>query len=439
MYVLPCSHRFFANYRSGSYGIPTAVTDSKLRPFITDMIIPPASALVFHNSLFHASYPNDSGQNRISAIVSIYQRNAPLIYCHKNIPDNCTDIYGINSEIFLTSLNTLENGGVPANPLYQEKEPLNIVDNKLITSGVLLEEFKSFFSGAEKDFEPRQLHILKDKDIEMKMQRDGYAVLDFLDSETVNALKSEYEKQFDSANTSIGRFTPMEHSSPASKRAIHQFILEKIRPELERYFENYQTPIASYFVKYARSAGDLSWHTDTSLMINTHLEPHFGIWCPLIDVNEKNGAFCLIERSHKFSHAIFLGGIPWPYEAYHTVFDKVKKVTELKAGQIVLFDLRLIHHATPNDTDQDRIVFCVRLTHKKSKYYSFLCENEKEQMVSVYEEKPDYYLRDDWSGLNQVADKSHKAGEIQHLYSHINYPAIEEALQSAANIPEIVS
>ena len=406
----------------------TIYTDDSLRPYIVDMIIPPGQALIFHNSLFHASYPNDSDQNRISAIVSIYKKGAPLTYCQKNVQDHCTDIYEISPEIFLSSLNTLENGGVPENMQSKGKAALYEKNNREISSADLLAKYKATWG--EEELEPLQRHILRDKEIEKKMKRDGYVVLDFLDEETVRVLKAEYERQFNSASTKIGRFTPMEHSSSTSKRFIHDFILKNVHAPLERYFENYQTPIASYFVKYARSAGDLGWHNDASLMINTNLEPHYGIWCPLIDVSENNGAFCLIEGSHKFSHVIYVDGINWPFAEYSAQFDKVKKVLNLKAGQIVLFDLRLIHNATANDTDEDRLAFCVRLTHNKTKYYSFLCQDNKEQAICLYEERPDYYLRDDWSGANQAGDRSKKVGEMQHIYSQINFASVKEKLRS---------
>jgi ectoine hydroxylase-related dioxygenase (phytanoyl-CoA dioxygenase family) len=431
MFVLPGSHRFYQNYRSGSYGIPDVNTDEIIRSYVVDMIIPPGQALVFHNSLFHASYPNGSPKNRISAIISIYKKEAPLTYCHKNAENNCTEIYGITPEIFLTSLNTLENGGVPEHPLSKVTVPINETNNKLITSRDLREKYKAVF-GEENDFEPMQLHILRDKENQRRMNRDGYIVLDFLEKETVNLLKAEYENQFNSVNTSIGRFTPMEHSSPASKRSIHKLILDNFQDKLDEYFENYQAPIASYFTKYARSIGDLSWHHDASLMINTNLEPHYGIWCPLLDVNEQNGAFCLIEGSHKYAHAIYLEEINWPFTEYSSQFDKLKKVIALKAGQMVLFDLRLIHNATPNDTDEDRLTACMRLTHLKTKYYSFLCQNKNELTISIYEERPDYYLRDDWSGTNQVPDRSKKIGEMHNIYSNIDYRAIEEKLSRLA-------
>lgn len=428
MFVLPGSHHFYHNYRSGSYGIPDIVTDDSLRPYVVDMVIPPGEALVFHNSLFHASYPNTSNHNRISAIISIYKKTAPLIYCHKDPKHNCTEIYGITSEIFLTSLSTLENAGVPEPALSKEIAPIDTTDNRRINSLDLLEKYKGAF-GQELDFEPRQLHILKNKEIQKGMDQYGYVVLDLVDQDQVKFLKAEYHSKFKAPETTIGRSTSMEHSTLDFRRFIHKFIIDRVQSRLDQYLENYQIPIASYFIKYAHSAGDLLWNQDASLMINTHLEPHYGIWCPLMDVNESNGAFCLIEGSHKFSHSIYLEAINWPFFDYSSEFNSIKKVLNLKAGQMVLFDMRLIHNATANDSDKDRVVFCMRLTHKKSKYYSFSCEDMDNQIVSVYRQGPGIYLGDEWSGQNQVVNRNNKVGEMSNIYFNINFNAISKRLK----------
>ncbi len=434
MIVLPGSHHFFQNLRSGTYDMPMINTDETVKPYVADMIIPPGDVLVYHNSLFHASYPNLSGQNRVSAIVSIYQKNAPLQYFQKNTKENKTDVYTIDPAIFLSSLGSLEKGGAPVNPISKAEQAINLIDNSKLTSIDLVQKFKAYFGTDEKGFEPIQLHLLRDGDLEKKMYRDGFVVIDLLNDKEVAALKAEYIKLFSSSHTSIGRFTPMEHTTPATKRYIHDFIIGTARPALDKYFNDYLTPIASFFTKYAKSEGNLTWHNDTSLLLNTHLEPHYGIWCPLIDVNEKNGALCAIEKSHKFSHVMFVNGLKWPYISLIPEFVRRKKIFNLKAGQAVLFDLRLIHDALPNQTDEDRICFCIRLTHTKSDYYSFVCENEEKALVSIYKEDSDYYLKDEWTNNNELINRATKVGEMPNVYDGIDYKLIETNLSLLPSI-----
>ena len=420
IYVFPGSHLFFNNNRSGSYGMPRIERDASIERYLVDMVIPPGSALVYHNSLFHASFPNNTSKNRISVIINVYEKNAPLTYFHKNLAQKCTEQYSIDTPLFLSNLSILEKGEIPVNFKQFTNEPLDTINNAELNSSDLIDGFNRHFANNIEGFEPRQLQIVKDPSISERLYKDGYIVLDFIDSDKIRDLNEEYNRLFQTSKTAIGRFTPMEHTNPESKRYIHEFIIQKIKEELDQYFIDYQTPIASYFVKYANSPGDLSWHNDASILLNTHLEPHLGIWCPLLDVNEENGAFCLIEKSHKYCHSVFLDGLQWPFLPYDSLFNQTKKIIPLKAGQIVLFDLRLIHHAMPNKTIQDRIVFCVRLTHLKSKYYSFKCLDYDTNSITVFEEYPDYYLRDDWSSENQASNQVKKIGTMNQIYNSIN-------------------
>lgn len=428
MIVLPGSHRFFNNLRSGSYGIPVVNMDDAIRPMLVNMTIPPGSALIFHNSLFHASYPNYANTNRVAAIISVYQKDVPLSYFDKNTAENRTDVYGITPEIFLQSLNKLENKGQPDSPLSHTTTVINNIENDKITSADLVNGFKIAFGEDVKSFEPTQLQILRDEGLRKKMARDGYVVVDLLDEPTIAVLKEKYLQHFGPAQTAIGRFTAMEHTTPATRNEIHNFLLNKVKSRLDEHLKDFQTPIASYMTKYARSAGDLSWHTDSSLLLNAHLEPHYGLWCPLLDVNEKNGALCVVEGSHKYSHAVYLGDLQWPFLSYNNLFDKNRKVFTLKAGQGVIFDMRLIHNATPNDTDEDRVCFAARITHQKSKFYSFSCDEADNSTINVFEESPDIYLTDEWTGASQVVGVQNKVGQMKNIYSRINFTELESEL-----------
>ena len=54
MFVIPGSHEFFHNYRSGSYGIPFIKTNDELKPLLTQVVIPPGNVLIYQNALFMA-------------------------------------------------------------------------------------------------------------------------------------------------------------------------------------------------------------------------------------------------------------------------------------------------------------------------------------------------------------------------------------------------
>ncbi len=432
MIVLPGSHLFFGNMRSGSYGIPGVPRDEKLRQYTTDMNIAPGMGLVFHDALFHASFPNRSDQDRVAAVITIRDKRAASLYYHKNEVENCTDIYTINEDIFLRNLNILENGNPPEQYLSIEKVAACAIDTGAISADDLSKKFEEATGIKDGDFEPFQLHLLTDKGMERNLWRDGYVVFDLLDSNTVERLAATYEEKFSGIKSDTGRFSTLENMPYDKRMHYHDYILSEIGPALDRYFKNYNVPCATYFSKLAHSAGVLTWHTDASLLLNAHLEPHYAVWCPLMDVDESNGALCVVPGSHKFSNTQFLYTLPYPFHSLYEDFDESRTVLNLKAGQAVLFDIRLVHNATANTSNQDRVCFTLRMTHPKSRYYSFLGEDKEKQLVGVYEEGKDHYLREDWDDNSEQRESRKKVGEMFDIYRNIDLKKIIAILDSRA-------
>ena len=238
----------------------------------------------------------------------------------------------------------------------------------------------------------------------------------------------DYLKVYGSSSQSAsGRFTTLENVSGNDKRDSHRYMMEIVKPFIDQHFKDYIVPASIYFIKKAHSAGDLSLHTDSSLLLNAHLEPHYALWCPLIDVDAQNGSLLVVEKSHKFSNFIFTNSLAWPFMGLEPLFEKIGATFKLKAGQAVIFDIRATHNATPNNSDQDRICFSLRLTHKKSDYYSFYVEDSAVDALGIYTESHDVYLRDDWDG-GRNKPTSAKIGVMQHPHEGITKEKVLKTL-----------
>ena len=429
MFVLPGSQDFYRNYRSGSYGIPVVTSDDVIGPYITHVVLPPGNTLVFNNSTFHGSFPNKSGRNRISVIVNIYQEDAPLYFHHLNKDKGVTELYPIDSDKLLQSLPTLEKGILPADFANPIVAPLNEADNKTITSTDLLEKYTAKFGPDLEEFVPLQLRIANDEELEHKINKEGYAVIDFLDEKTVKEITDWYLVRYGDREAPSGRFSTLEHVPHEEKLAAHQYFGEVLKPFLEATFHDYVMPGSTYFIKKAHSAGDLDWHNDASLLLNAHLEPHYALWVPLIDVDAHNGALTIVPKSHKICNFIYTFSISWPFNDLVPTIDRVSKVIDMKAGQAVVFDIRCIHNATKNNSDHDRLSFNFRLTHKKSDYYSFFREDPTTNDLSVYPSSHDVYMVDEWDGYKSKPGFG-KVGTLINPYADIDVPKIAKELEA---------
>ena len=121
----------------------------------------------------------------------------------------------------------------------------------------------------------------------------------------------------------------------------------------------------SFFIKEPRNTSFVSWHQDSTYWV---LDPADVItaWIALTDSTAENGAMRVIPASHKleqiphrdtFSPENLLSR---GQEIMVEVDERNAHMLELKAGEMSLHHVRLIHGSDPNPSDKRRIGFAIR-------------------------------------------------------------------------------
>lgn len=399
LFVVPGSHKFFGNYRSGSYDIPRISYDQNIARATTDIIVPPGNAIIYHNALFHGSYPNKTDEERVAVIVNYRQKSAQTYYFHRNAANRTTDLYDIDAAALIGNLPRLEKNEIPSLPFVGQL-PFSEIINESIGSNDILREFKSRF-GDIPATQIKQLHVTKDRGLEDKLNSDGFAVVDLLGYETVNKLRAKYNEHFGDLDRAPGRFTTLQHTNIATRNLMHEYIVGQMESPLSLYFEDFVIPVSQFYTKKAHTSGDIDLHADSTLLLNHQLEPHYAIWIPLQDVDSNSGTLTVIPRSHLFRNAFFSGSLGGYHSEHMDWLRQFELPMTLKAGQAVIFDNNLLHNSTANKTDADRICITFRMTHCASSYYSFVSKAEND--IELWEEKPDYYMTTEWDGESEVS------------------------------------
>jgi non-haem Fe2+, alpha-ketoglutarate-dependent halogenase len=122
---------------------------------------------------------------------------------------------------------------------------------------------------------------------------------------------------------------------------------------------------SSFFTKNARDPGYVSWHQDSTYW---GLEPPDIItaWVALSDSTLANGAMRVIPRTHMMEqlahHDTFAADnlLSRGQEIMVEVDDRQAVALELRAGEMSLHHVRLIHGSDPNPSDTRRIGFAIR-------------------------------------------------------------------------------
>jgi hypothetical protein len=141
-------------------------------------------------------------------------------------------------------------------------------------------------------------------------------------------------------------------ASPAYQERIARCVRDALEPTLARVVQGYRVEAGGAFFKPPGAEG-AGVHCD----FNATTDPEavtFTLWCALDDVDEANGAMCMLPGSHKVRGQI-IGLGSKPYFRYYPEKIKARSVpVPVRAGQAVMFQTGMIHWSFPNNTARMR-------------------------------------------------------------------------------------
>lgn len=127
--------------------------------------------------------------------------------------------------------------------------------------------------------------------------------------------------------------------------------------------EIFANPVYNVRPKVPKVAmGAVPWHQDKSYWPDANANPVITVWIPLVDSTLENGCLHLIPGTHKHKvldfHAETVTGTGY-YEIDDEHLDEAKRkrpviALPMSAGSAVMFNDRLLHMSTPNNSDHVR-------------------------------------------------------------------------------------
>ena len=430
MFFIPRSQHFSNALRSGSFGIPRVPITPEIYPNLSYTRLHPGQAVVFSNNVLHGSFSNATPENRLSVLVNIVHKDAPTIYYHMNEGQQQTEIYPLDARGLFQHLPELEKGINPFTVLPEAVLPLTKQNNEAISLQNIFDWIVKDRAALDLpvDYEFKQNQILKDESIERKLNQNGYAVINLLTEHETAELMQGVERYFPDRNKFTGRYSSMDQQDSVMRKEIHNYIQSIINERLQLFFKDYYCPISIYYCKRADGVKDLDWHTDPHFMLNQHLEPFYAVWCPLMDVNERNGVLQVAAGSHRILNSLVHIGRKWPFKEHRDILEKYHTTFNLKAGQAIVFDARLVHTSTTNVSDKERVCVVMRITHKNSDFFS-VTTRENGTLGEMYSQNQDYFYCDSVvDHLNQAPVTGINTGNYYFFDEKVSPEAIAEKL-----------
>ncbi|MBL1280266.1 MAG: phytanoyl-CoA dioxygenase family protein [Fluviicola sp.] len=278
--------------------------------------------------------------------------------------------------------------------------------------------------------------IFKNKEYQNQFDTDGFVLLSLLNSEEVASLLDFYNNQEFDNKIEAGFHISLDNENEDLVKEVGSKIKEVLVPKMSELLDECQTFTASYVIKESGLQNIVPPHQDWTF-VDEDKFCSATVWTALVDVTEHNGALGVIRGSHKiFNHK---RSSPSPQSksplADHvfTLFPFIE-IIEMKAGQSLVFDNRLIHASPPNLSDQARIAVGIGVTQSEAQLKHFY-QNPKSGKLEEYNVDETFYTWFNNKRLSNIFDEGkspeglHKVNEIERVVPDLSKEEMEAFVQ----------
>jgi len=395
MGFVPGSHLFFDNIRSGTFDIPRVEVAPELYRYMSFLRLFPGEAALFFNQTFHCSFINSAPEDRVAVLINIVPEDAETVYYHST-PDQ-VEMYKIDTSSLFKNLHLLEKGQKPGDLELVSRMAYTQDNNTNINADLLISRLATLNQqeGRRPDYEYKMYPLLKDDQLEKQINHYGYAVIQLLTDAELELLRKQIDHYFPDRNIFKGRYSSMDSLPGEKTLEAHQSIQRIINGRLAQFFNDYYSPISIYYSKRPDGVLDIDWHSDPSFILNEHLEPMYGLWCTLNDIDSRHGSLKIIPGSHRMIYKLHGTYKTWvsPIEDKRRILDEFGIQFTLKAGQAVIYDTRMVHSSTPNYSDIERDCIVMRVNHAHTKhYFNITVDQVGDPSGEIYKQNKDYFF-----------------------------------------------
>lgn len=238
--------------------------------------------------------------------------------------------------------------------------------------------------------------INPDRRIHQEVEENGYIVINLLNESEVQSLLN-FDKNSSLPNDLVT--PPMYFSINTSEVSYRQLVTQEIKrlfaPKLAIVFPKYRIILCNFVRKRANlSSSIMPLHQDPSLVDESSLNS-FGVWCPLIDVDEQNGCLQVVKKSHllnsKFRPSWMFNGFSYNQNILSNIQQDYLTIILMKAGQALIYDKRLFHSSPPNLTTLERVAAICSLVPENILTHFCYRESPTSDKIELFEVDDEFY------------------------------------------------
>ncbi len=345
-------------------------TDRLLSSHLVPVPLAPGQALVFDNQLLHCSFENVTGSPRIAAASIVVPRAATARY-HELDDDGNVAAYALDSGFFIDN--------DPGSLVWARPTGLELLSTSpWRPTTVTVEQLEAVLepgscphppiAGQEPTVELRPIGqtisgvtappVVADPDRQRALEEFGFTVLPALGPDLLEAVRAA------ASSTGVAPDDPMRalnwsfHShDDEHKHRVSDVLRSRIWPAIADRFSRQSPFLCTFITKWPGPDSGFAPHQDPTL-VDERTAVGVTVWIPLHDVDLDNGMLWVVPGSHRFPGGFRVADVDqFPFaDCEHDIIDELGAGIPMRAGEILVFDNRVIHYSLPNRSTAPRVV-----------------------------------------------------------------------------------
>ena len=282
--------------------------------------------------------------------------------------------------------------------------------------------------------------VFRDSALQRHYEECGYAAFPLLSPRLVREIRDFYSTLNLEDRFGIGYKVSLYSSDLETRRRAREFLVDKAFPALDSHLVDRYPYMATYLVKDP-DGRFIPAHQDWS-----HCDEmkHDSImcWIPLCDVDEHNGGLGFVNGSHRYFDYLRV----FPYSVARTPVDchglrllPYLNILRMRAGDVVVFNNRVVHGSLPNSRDERRTALSFALHPKAEPLLGYYLKPKSGAKVALrYRATPEFYLEYPNPRMVELYARGaeiqgYECEEIPYQVPTIEWEELEAKLQATGN------
>ena len=241
------------------------------------------------------------------------------------------------------------------------------------------------------------MYIFKKKEDFNTFDKHGFGSGEYLDSIQIEGLQTLYNEVESKLDLERDINFSLLEKDIGLRTYIHNSIISICKKSLDQRFKNYKFFIAHFIVKKPNPRTFISLHQDP-MFTDQAIHPGIGVWTPLDNLNEQTGKFGFVNHAVDAFPPFQGETLPQVYKNHYKELNEHVTELNLKAGECVYFDNRMIHYTYPNLSNKIRIGVTIKIAHEDADNLTVhrMPDDSPNPEIKLYNHHDCFYVDSDW-------------------------------------------